>query len=376
MTTDDIKGTTSAPPEKIIKNIVMSIISDFSGQGFIRNAFIMQYLSAVFGPSNTIVPIVTPKPIIDPNILRSTRSIYFQRFITTEGVRIIELFKKAQAEFKYKMVWDVDDFIFKNPEGGPAIPDYSYCSKNITIENHDAAVLAANMMDEVICSTEFLKTYMKSIGVDTKITVMPNTIPQYLYGKNKRMIREPLKKPKVLYTGSGTHYSNSQRLYGDFEGSWSEWIIKNVNEDKIDFMVLGGLPWFLEPIKNKIKVIEWMNSYQYHLPLLAWKPDIGIAPLVPNMFNYSKSNIKHIEYCALNCASIGTVFSSGMTSPYDSNILKVTEKVTVEELDMLLEKLKNPEFFNSVLKEQHAYMDVNGLYLESVKNIKLLTKIF
>jgi hypothetical protein len=141
---------------------------------------------------------------------------------------------------------------------------------------------------------------------------------------------------------------------------------------------MGGLPFFWEELTGykNFRVIDWVNSYQFHLPLLAYKPDISLMPIVPNNFNYGKSNLRYIEACAIQAVGIGTVFNNGNPSPYDDNIIKVSETVSVEELDELLEKIKTVEFFNDTIKQQNDYIKNNGLYLESKQHIDRLMSIY
>ena len=42
---------------------------------------------------------------------------------------------------------------------------------------------------------------------------------------------------------------------GDWNTALCDWVIKNVQEDKIDFICMGALPWFWEPIKDKILAV-------------------------------------------------------------------------------------------------------------------------
>lgn len=366
------------PSHTVVKNTVLSYISDWGGCGNIRNVFPMNYLNAVFGPTGNMIPLLSFKFIWQSDILATTRSIFFQRFMNQAVIPVVQKYKELQEQFKYKMVYDIDDFIWRNPDGsGKALPDYSFCQGNINDEQHTASIEIMNMMDTVCCSTEWIKKFLiTECGIKPPVVVVPNTVPQYFYGKNRRRISKKLTKPRIVYTGSPTHYSNKDRLYGDWEGAYPEWIKKNVIDGKIDFMVLGGLPWFFEDIKDKITCLNWLNSYQYHVPLIKWKPDIGIAPLVPNTFNYAKSNIKYLEYCALNAVGIGTIFSNGQVSPYDQNIVKTTENVTSEQLDLMLDEITEPEKFNEILEMQHAQMDENGWWLESPKFVNSLSKIF
>ena len=124
-----------------------------------------------------------------------------------------------------------------------------------------------NLMDIVCVSTEFLKEYIgNKLGVKNEIIVLPNAIPKFFWGDSKNSISEKIKFPKVIYRIT-YHYHNLKRLKGDWNNEWVEWVIKNVKDKKIQFVCMGGLPFFFESIKivKIFKIINWINSFQYHL---------------------------------------------------------------------------------------------------------------
>ena len=176
-------------------------------------------------------------------------------------------------------------------------------------------------------------------------------------------------KPKIIYTGSPTHYSNEQKLYGDWENpAWREFIIKNVKEDKISFTCMGGLPWFFEEIKDKIKVIGWLNSFQYHIGVMGEKADFSIMPLVPNWFNYCKSDLKHVENCAAKSLSIGSYFpEQKYKGPYENVPVKLPWNCSLKDIEQTIEYYSHPENYNKIIDQQTKWMDDDGRWLESPK---------
>jgi len=292
-------------------------------------------------------------------------------------IQAVKMYKDAQKKYGFKMIYDIDDFIWDGPDEGESIPNYNFGKQGISPDVQKSSLEIMNEMDIVCTSTDFLGQYIKDHGVTKpKIVTVYNAVPQYFWGPyRKKPIKEKLKRPRVIYTGSPTHYNNQTKLRGDWENAWCEWVIKNVENGKIDFCCMGGLPFFFEGIKNKIKIVGWVNSYQYHLPIKDFRADIGIAPLVPNYFNYSKSDIKHIEYCALGILSIGTVFTNGKPSPYDNNFLKVNNNCSVQDIDKLVDEYTEPNNYNRIIKQQYEMMDNTGRFLESEKYVKMWTEL-
>src|SRR5690606_19867802 len=124
-----------------------------------------------------------------------------------------------------------------------------------------------SMMDVITVSSEFLKFYIENVlKINVPVVVVKNSISKYFWGMERRKgIDKRLEKPKVLYTGSPTHFSNEKKMKGDWDNAWCDYVIKAVKTDRIDFTCMGGnVPWFFESVKNKIKTIPWVNSFQYH----------------------------------------------------------------------------------------------------------------
>ena len=362
---------------KVQKNLVISYVSDSTGCGHIRNIFPMTYLNSIFGKTGRFNILISPVMLFQHDILIRTRSIFFQRTMAPGQMQAIKMYKNNQQKYGYKMIYDIDDFIWDGPEEGESITDYNFGKQGISPDVQKSSLDIMNEMDIVCVSTDFLGQYIKDHGVTKpQIITVYNAVPQYFWGPHrKKGIKEKLNKPRVIYTGSPTHYNNQTRLKGDWDNAWTEWVIRNVEDKKIEFCCMGGLPFFFEGIKNKIKIIDWVNSYQYHLPIKDFRADIGIAPLVPNYFNYSKSDIKHIEYCSLGILSIGTVFTNGKPSPYDNNLLKVTNSCSVQDINNIIDEYTEPENYNRIIKQQYEMLDKTGRWLESEKYVKMLTDI-
>jgi len=369
----------SSSMKKLEKFLIISLVSDASGCGHIRNIFPMTFLNAEFGGSGKMKLLLSPIPIMQQEALVITRSIYFQRYMNEKQFGIVKHYKDFQSKYRYKMVYDLDDFLWSGDDDGEGIPDYNFCKSNITDNEKRYSIEIMNMMDTVCVSTDFLKDYIvNKLKVKTPVIVIPNTVPKYFWGlKNKKPITERLKKPKVIYTGSPTHYNNDLKLKGDWDNAWYDWVMKNVKDKKIEFVCMGGLPYFFEELVgyDNFKTIKWVNSYQYHLPIINEAPDFGISPLVPNYFNYGKSDLKYIEYCAGGMIGIGTYFNNGKPSPYDNNIVKVSNDASIDKIDELFWECCEPDVYNSVIERQFKMLDNDGRWLESPTYIKKLTSI-
>lgn len=377
---DNIAGINNAKNVvQIKKSFLLSFVSDQSGCGHIRNIFPLTYLNSVYGRNADLIPIISPVFVWQHDILLRTKSIYFQRQMSPEQLVAVRQYKELQKQYKFKMVWDIDDFIWgKNEKQGgtkdDGVPSYNFGYPGITDPIKEASIEIIKLMDEITVSTEYLKWYLKNVkGINVPIRVVPNAIPKFFWGnKRKRPITKDIVKPRVVYTGSPTHYNNQEKLLGDFDNAWKDWVIKAVRENRIDFWVMGGLPFFFECIKDKIHIVDWVNSFQYHHAVKDINADFGIMPLVPNNFNYSKSDIKAIELYSCGVACIGTTFSNGKPSPYDNNPLKVLDTCSVDDIDRLVSKYCKMDEYNKILDVQYNKMVKEHRYMEDPVYVKLL----
>jgi hypothetical protein len=367
---------------KVRKNLVLSFCSDQTGCGFLRNYLPMDYLNSIFGKSGRLVTTVSPFFIMQPDILVQTRTLFFQRQMAPRQIPLVKQYRQMKDKYKYRMVWELDDFIWKIPGEIEGLSSFNFGSEQVTQEVCDAASEIMKEMDLITVSTEYLKKYIsEDLNIKVPITVLPNSIPKYFYNKtNKQQINKRIEKPKVVITSSPTHWHESKKMLGDWaSGEWLDFIKKQIRDNKIDFFVFGcsQAPFFFKELETRsnLHIIPWVNIFQYYTILNQTEADFGIAPLIKSYFNASKSNIKYLEYCAGGILGIGTIFSDGFPSPYNDNIVKVNEKVTIRELEELFDFYSYPENYNVVIKKQYEHMVLGGFYTESPRNVNAWTSI-
>lgn len=389
---------------QVNKNLILSYVSDSAGCGHIRNAFPMAYVNSVYAKSNQLMTLVSPVFIWQNDILIRTRAIFFQRQMSPHHLELIKKYKEHQQHYKYKMVWDMDDFIWgRNEEQGgtveDGVPSYNFGAKSITSEIVACSIEIMRLMDVVTVSTQFLANYIKNSFGIKNVMVVPNAVPSFFWGNRKKaQLKNRIVKPNVIYTGSPTHYLNPvaprpksetepngypgdpNKKLGDFENGWLEWVIRSVENDKINFTCFGGLPWFFEPIKDRITVVNWVDSFNYHNMVINSRPDFGIMPLVKNNFNKSKSDLKEIEYASIGAVAIGSYFDDEQMTvnqgPYANCEAKISYKATADEIDAYFDSLCDPLEYNRIMNIQYAKLVNDGRYLESAKYIDSFIKPF
>lgn len=367
---------------KVIKNLVISIPSDYSGCGHIRNLVPMAYLNSIFGKSQKLQTVVMPFFCSQEDILIKTRAIFLQRIMNPVLIPMVMRYKEIQKRLKFKMIYDIDDFIWKGNNPGEDIPDYNFGGEKFDGNARNACNQIMSLCDIICVSSEFLKKYIsETIGLKNEIVVVQNTVPMFFWGnKKKTAIKERIKKPKIIWTASPTHWHEGKKKKGDMDNAWCDYIIKNVKDDKIDFVIMGCLeaPFFFKEIEGRsnFHTINWVGSYKYHLPVLEYGADFAIGPLVPNYFNYSKSCIKMQEAYASGSVFIGSTFQNGFPSPYDEGLITVPYNCSVEDIEQQINKLCEPSEYNSIIEKQYEMLQNKGWFTESRKFVNQLVELF
>ena len=88
--------------------------------------------------------------------------------------------------------------------------------------------------------------------------------------------------------------------------------------NKYQWVLFGSAPKKLHPhIKSgKIEFHPWVSIYDYPRKLASLKATVCIAPLVDNVFNNSKSDLKFIEACALGVPVVCQDMETYRHAPY------------------------------------------------------------
>lgn len=335
------------------KNVLIMHPTDNGACSFYRCKFMAMILQSQL--AGEVEVIVSPAEINDDYILAHTAAIIVYRPYTDEHVTLIRNYGRKKNRLKYRIFADYDDVIW-NVDGKSLIPDYNGSG----IDTDKATMNIKQLlqyMDGVTVSTEFLLMLFRMELRGYCCTVLPNAVPRFLFGQERRRIKEYIKKPIMLYAGSTTHYT--EQSYGDFDEVWVEQITEWVKSEKVELHMFD-IPWFFEGIKDKIILHEKVSALEFPSVVASIHPDFYLSPLQDNDFNRAKSNLKLLEATALGSVLIGSVFEG---SPYmDAPISKFADKIPFEFFT-------RPYCFNHCLKYQYEYMDKNNLWMDSLPYI-------
>ena len=192
------------------KNIAIIYCRDTSGCSHVRLRYNAEYIN---GHDIGVIPVLLPYYTFEPQYLSHAKSIVFQRPITKVDIDLLTRYKEIQPKFGFKLVGEFDELIFltgdadeANDSIPPYNPSYDGVHKNIK-EIMETAAKTLPMLDLIVVSTSYLKKVIERKFNVNNVLVVKNVVPRYLWNfERKSNIKEDLVKPRVIYSGSPTHY--------------------------------------------------------------------------------------------------------------------------------------------------------------------------
>lgn len=383
------------------KNMAIIYCRDTSGCSHVRLRYNAEYIN---GHELGVIPVLLPYYTFEPQALAHAKTIIFQRPVNKVDIDLLTRYKELQPKFGYKLVGEFDDLIFPTGDADPAndsVPPYNPSYESTHKAQNDMMECMKKtlpLLDLIVVSTDYLKKVVERVFNVNNVMVIKNVVPRYLWNfERKKNLTEDLVKPRVIYSGSPTHYKQPiPKLQpgqhpnfpqghpgqpgdrGDWNTGLCDWVIKNVKENKIDFYVMGALPYFWEEIKDRIQFIPWADSHTFPRKFMEVHADFSIASIVNNPFNRAKSSLRFTEACACGCVFMGNIFTENDDSPYREihKECKFTDKSSVQEIDDIFWKLCKKDKYNEILNWQYDFINSSGCWLESSQHINQMLLMF
>jgi len=247
--------------------------------------------------------------IADPSFYADVKAIRIQRQATESQKQFMSFVTKIKESQNDKMniIYEIDDIIFIED-----IPEYNkfrtaFADPKIRQTSMEIMLMA----DEMTVTNQFMKDYFKDKTGHEQVTVIPNFVPKFwmdrFYEKTtvSKNYEDNIKKPRILYCGSGAHFDVDSRVKhkDDFEHV-NDVIRKTVND--FQWVFFGGYPAPLRDLiqSGKIEFHSWETLMSYPYKIQALKPQLIYAPLAVNNFNKAKSDLKFIEGCCMGIPTI------------------------------------------------------------------------
>jgi hypothetical protein len=337
----------------------LGYMGDVQGCGTIRVIIPYMLLNHFRSHNNQVMCMTTymHNYVPDLNFYRNFTFVQFQRSATKEHVDIFNHFKGTiQKKYNIPMIYEIDDLLID-------IPEWNYASTYYN-NNKEYVEQLISMSDAVMVSTNKLKEIYGKYNKN--IHVQPNRLAKFIWGDifPAHLYKDTTKKVRILWGGSQNHFHNPAVTKGVVGGDFSNKLMDFIKKttDIYDWYFVGAMPHELENIKSKVHFVPWVDVLHYPKVIKDIEPDIGIAPLVDNVFNACKSNLKQLEYVACGCAG---VFSN--VEPYKNCYLKVKSD---EEMIEWIEKLASDINLRGTVWTRDRERVGSQLYWEDGNNVR------
>lgn len=342
-------------------NVYLNFVADRQGCGQWRVGWPELHINMNnLGESTSLT-----KMIFDKNWFRDVKTVKLQRQASTPQKQYFEFLKSIQQEMGFKIIYEVDDVVFREE-----IPDYN--SGKESFDNNEIRQNCVDMMrmaDEVTVTCKFMRDlFIEKIGKQN-VSVVPNFAPEWWIGHHydayniKQNYDKNRKRPRILYSGSGAHFDVKGGGQDDFSH-----VLKFIidNRYKYQFIFIGAFPPQLHPyIQNReIEFHPWQTLSNYPKFISGLNVQLTIAPLMNNNFNKSKSDIKYIEGAILG---IPCMCQDLVTYEDAPDFLKFKDS---EDLALKVEHLlnyKNRDRYHNLSKELRKLGETR--FLERPENI-------
>lgn len=234
--------------------------------------------------------------------------VIFQRRDTREYNALIN---GMRSWFKKPMIVESDDNVFEVPSYNPGYQNYNKFNQEVM----DWAKVIARSSSAMIVTTEELKRVYSSYCPD--IYICPNSLDIAMWDKLKNNNEDVRKDGKIRigWEGSVAHDANLKiivepiaqilRKYPNVEyhtfGKYAYWD-KEEYKDIRDRIFM----YYNEDKNDKRIAYRSFTLSEYPKVFAKMGLDIAVAPLLDNLFNRSKSNLRFLEYSALSIPTVAS----------------------------------------------------------------------
>lgn len=186
---------------------------------------------------------------------------------------------------------DIDDLVTE-------IPSYNQ-AKDAIKRNSDRtkiALVSLREADFVTTTCKFLADKVKPYN--ERIVILPNCVEPKLWDYPRP--KKDDSRLRILWSGSSARFGDIQMLKDTL--FW----LHDKYADKVKLILTGTCPDFAVPWVEQgfVYVTRWAPLPDYMMVMRYIAPDIGLAPLVPNDFNRSKSPLKYLDHAMIGCAGV------------------------------------------------------------------------
>ena len=317
-----------------------------------------------------------PSPLMEPGILGATRAIVLKSCAGWQGLELIKQLKAAQAKFGFRLVNDFDDNCFNDKDSvRDGDSDFDAINTKSWDEKHNQSTIEAlKLCDVVTVSKQYLADKFRRHGVEN-VTVIPNAVARSMWNLERRApLQQDLTKLHLVLTACPQHAVPAhkdekgadvpEQRGDDASAEWREWVIKHVKDGDIQLTQMGNPSFLWNEIQDKVRSLPWVTPNRFASLVCRLKPDLVIAPLVPNEINRCRSDLRYVEAAVCSSAFLGSIFPDG---PYNATpeLCWVEQGASIEVLDEKLRMLKDRDTYNKVVNAGWDFLVKEGRIMES-----------
>jgi len=164
------------------------------------------------------------------------------------------------------------------------------------IKHRDLFRLSFKKADLVTATTDILQESFKKIN--SNVAVLPNLVDFDMYPKCDFVKKEI----RIGWQGGSSHYEDIYSIINPLREILSK-------HDNVKFVYAGDMRFggLLNKLpKDKLEIHHWVPFQVYPYKVVTLNLDIGLCPLVDNVFNRNKSACKWMEYSTIGAATIAS----------------------------------------------------------------------
>lgn len=265
--------------------------------------------------------------------------------------------------FNIPIVMDTDDNVFATRPFNPGYRGYHPGSQAFYWNRK-----TAQEVDAVTVSTENLKQV--HLRDNKQIFVLPNSLELDRWNAAKRPEHEEIRIGCLL---SSSHHEDAKLLKDVIPAILEKY--PNVHFYYTNmYSYLFDNPKFAE----RIHKVPWIALKNWPESVVEQGYDIGLAPLVDNLFNRAKSNLRFLEYSAAGMAPIVSP-----VEPYKcvkngiTGLVATTKQDWIDSISLLIEdKVKREKIAKNAKKYVNQHFDIKKNAIIWVKAYKQIIKNF
>ena len=240
-----------------------------------------------------------------------------------------QTFFKSSSSGRQNLIVDNDDaFCFMDE----AHPEYEFYKPRI-----EALDFLLNRSKANWVSTDVLRDAYSHLAAQP--VVMPNAIDPRLWRDYRRPKRAQNAIPKLVYAGTATHDADFNLII--------EALDRVAKKQQFELTVIGAVR--RPPKRDWLRVLTPPQSSQSYPAFVRWFReqgpfDVGLAPLVDTKFNSAKSDLKLLDYGALDIlpvASDGPSYSKTLGATRGGILVTNTTKNWTDALSDVVGNIRN-----------------------------------